>query len=362
MYKLKRNKILSVLLMLALLFSLAACSGSDGETPEVPDLPPTGENTDNNTDDNTDDPVIAMEPDCVMVRQAMIETTNAAAVAYLGCFDREFEELGPYLEENGFLQDYPFIADIPYANYITLEGDELYCIVPADEDANIRVYEWVIDESNDYMGEPGDLVYENHCGVPFLLKGNISETMPNMMVEITDSARGCLEYVPSVSMMNGTLEKPLTVPTIMDITPYDAMGYEYGFTADELTRRGNWITKVYTVNGEYIEGSFYFDDNGDMQFCYATEEGGPYEVYYEGTWFYAEGNVEDEDISEDAVIFELTLAEDNSAYQIARPQILTAMTFVKNPWQNEIYMTYAAGDYLFDIEEYFDYYLEPALG
>lgn len=356
MYKNMLHKVLALLLALVLVFSLSACGG-EPDPSEQPDNPPAGDNT-----DTPEDPVIVPEPDCVMVRQAMIETSNAAAVAYLGYFDQEFEDLGAYLEEKGFLEEYPFIADIPYANYIMLEGDELYCIVPADEDANIRVYEWVIDESNDYEGAPGRLVYENHCGVPFLLKGNMSDTMPNMMIEITDSTRGTLEYVPFVSMMDGTLEKPLTVPTIMDITPYEAMGYEYGFTLGELVRRGNWITEVYTVNGDYIEGAFYFDEQGNMQFCYQTEEDGLYDVYYEGTYFYAEGNVEEESVPDDAVVFELTLKEDNSDYQIARPQILTAMTFTKNPWQNEIYMTYVAGDYLFDIEEYFDYFLEPTVG
>lgn len=353
MYKLKKSKILAMLLTLTLLFSMSACGDSENGNPEIPEPPETPD---------VQPPNETTEPDCVMIRQVMIDTTDLAAAAYLGYFDMGYDDLKSYLEDNGFLENHPFIADIPHANYIEHEGGELYCIVPADENAKVKVYEWVISEANDYMGEPGDLIYENHCGAPILLKGNMSEGMPNMMVQITDSEGNVLEYIPSVSMMDGTLTKPMTLPTIYDFTPYDALGYEYGFTVDHLTAFSNWITSAYTVNQENVEGSLYFGDSGEMEFCYAIHEGEPYSVYYEGIYYLAEGNVEEESIPDDAVIFELKLVADNSDLQIARPEILTAMTFEKDPSQNSIYMHYVAGDYLFDNEQYFDYLLEPAVG
>ena len=348
MLKNKTKNILLLVLVLALTVSISACGDSGENNPSPPPVVPDKGTT---------------EPDCVMLRQAMIETTDMAAVAYLGYYEGDYEGLDEYLDEYKLAEDHPFIKEIDADHFVESEGGELYCIVPADEDSFVNVYEWIISEENDFMGEVGNIIYEGGAD-PFILRCNMSDIMPNTFVEVVDSAGNTLEYIPQMSLMSGTLLKPYEVPTILDFTPYEAFteyfGFGYGFSLDNLTAVGNWVTKVYTVNDEFVEGNWYFGEDGTVEFCHAVSEGKPYEIYYEGQYYEAEGN---DDFPENTYIMDMKLAEDNSELQLARPEIVTAVTFIEYPDEINVYMLYQGGDYIFDnAVNHNEYVLEPTMG
>ena len=349
MLKCKTKKLLLIMLVMILAVSMTACgSGGDGDNKPLP--PP-------------DEPV-SEGPDCVMLRQAMIETTDMAAVAYLGYYEGDYEGLNDYLDEYKLAEDHPFLKEFDADHFIEHEGGELYCIVPADENAFVNVYEWIISEENDFMGEVGNLIYEGNAE-PFFIKCNMSDIMPNVFIEVVDSAGNTLEYIPQMSLMSGTLLVPYEAPTILDFTPYETFsemfGFGYEFSIDQLTAVGNWITQVDTLNNETVEGNFYFGEEGKMEFCHAVGENLPYEVYYEGIYYEIEGD--DYGYPENTYILELKLVSDESQYQIARPDIATTVTFVSHPGDEDIYMLYQSGDYIFDnTDDIIQYILQPTFG
>ena len=44
-----------------------------------------------------------------------------------------------FFEERGYLEKYPFIAEIPYERYVETNGNEMYCIVPRDKNSSVSV-------------------------------------------------------------------------------------------------------------------------------------------------------------------------------------------------------------------------------
>ena len=146
------KRLLKIGLVLLLAFSCAACGGSDdGDTSpsspsSVPSRPvPTPAPTPTPTPDTSDS---TFNEDLMWLRQSMIETPYIAAAGYLGLFQGEYDDLDEYLAYVGITEYYSFLNEIPEENYIELEGEQLYCIVPRDEEAEVYVYEWVIDEFN----------------------------------------------------------------------------------------------------------------------------------------------------------------------------------------------------------------------
>ena len=92
--------------------------------------------------------------------------------------------------------------------------------------------------------------------------------------------------------------------------------------------------------------------------CYEVYGGEGYAVYYEGYWYPAE----DPTLPESTLIFDLSLIDDNSDIQIARPVIYTSMSFEYDEDYECVYMTYEDGDWLLDVEENLYYTLYNAAG
>ena len=91
------------------------------------------------------------------------------------------------------------MENFPQSRFVDCAGDELYLIVPLEEDANLFVNNWYIDESNDYLGGTNpyeEAIYSNDGdGEPLLLSCNVSETMPNAVVCVIQYMN-CIEYTP----------------------------------------------------------------------------------------------------------------------------------------------------------------------
>ncbi len=78
-------------------------------------------------------------------------------------------------------------------------GDELYFIVPIQKNVTINVYSAVMEES--------DIVKDKLIATtnkPFILKCNISDIIPNIIIEIKQNNK-VYEYSPYISPKDGSL-------------------------------------------------------------------------------------------------------------------------------------------------------------
>lgn len=366
MLKNKLKKITAIIVALAMVLALTACGGGSDTPPassEGADSTVTS-NEPGRTEPDTDP--VTNGPGVTMLRQAMIDTDYMAAVAYMGTyFDyynlADFSEIEEYIAGTFIEEDHPFVADIDAEHFVPHIGGQVYCIVPADENATITIYDYVFDYES-YEGGYGDMLYYSEDGQPVLVMGNESEYIPNIIVEIIDSNGNILEYIPCLSGEDGSLETPYEMPYVMDFTSYEKLGYvtenDYTFDPAVLYYAEDWTAYVPTLNDDEVAVSFWFDEYGNMEMCYEVYGGNGYEVYYEGYWYPAE----DDSYPASALVFELSLVDDYSDIQIARPDIYTVMSFEYDEYSECVYMTYEDYDFLLDNEADYFYTLYNAVG
>jgi len=363
MLKIKLKKFAAFITALAMVLVLTACGGGGTDAPQNSDTPrATPEVT---ADPNNGGPAFEGD-DWIMLQQAMIDTTDMAAVAYLGWYEEyydlyDYSQIQDYIADIFVAEDHPFIANIDAEHFVPHIGGQLFCIVPADENATITIYDYIFDEE-DYTANYDDVIYQSDDGMPVIVMGNESEYIPNFIVEIIDSNGNELSYIPWLSGYDGKLEIPYDAPTVLDFSPYEKLGYvsenDYTFDPAVLYYGENWTSFVDTINDDTVAVGFWFDEYGNMEMCYEVYGGTGYEVYYEGWWYPAE----DDSYPESTLIFELSLVEDTSDIQIARPEIYTAMSFEYDEMFETVFMTYEDYDYLLDVESHYYYSLEQAMG
>ena len=93
------------------------------------------------------------------LRTEMRMNGYSLAVGYLGHYRSGYKDLESYLFSSGILDEFPFLENFPQSRFVDCAGDELYLIVPLEEDANLFVNNWYIDESNDYLGGTNPVSY-----------------------------------------------------------------------------------------------------------------------------------------------------------------------------------------------------------
>ena len=314
---------------ICLLLCLTAC-GKDNEKKDpsltIPDKP---------TDVET-------KPDTSKLRKAMDAEKHIAAVSFLGLYEYDsYSSLDDYLNEKNLLENYPFMSEIKRDQFVETEGGELYCIVPLDPNAEVTVYEWIIDEYNDYMGEIGDVLYHEKSGTPIIIKGNVSDIMPNMMVEIIDSNNRKIEYVPYMGQMDGYLSTPKGTPTVYDFTEYNKVIPPQPFDLNILSDRGNWEITYISTNNELIEAYFYFDEDRQVSMSYGVDSTSPM-VFYEGSYGvdYYSG------LPENALYIYLVKTEDYTDENYPE-EIYTVLTFTQRDYDMFVYADYYSEDPLF---------------
>lgn len=358
------KKFVSAVIVLSMLVTMTACGGGS-DTPATPDT--------TNPTTPTAAPAVTAEPEStnsvelVMMRQAMIGTTDLAAIAYLGTYFEyydlyDYSQIEEYIESTGLYEDLPFLAEVDAEHFVPHIGGQLFYILPADENATVTIYDMVYNEET-YETEYGDVLYSSENGEPVIVMGNESEYIPNLIVEIYDSEGNILEYIPCLSGEDGRLEEAYDVPTIWDISNYDKLGYvsenNYTFDPALLYYAEDWTAFVPTINDDEVAVGFWFGEDGEMEMCYEVYGGNGYEVYYEGYWYPAD---EGEYYAECPIIFDLSLVEDTSDLQIARDQIYTVMSFEYDSYTDSVFMMYEDYDYLLDVESELYYTLYTAVG
>ena len=196
-------------------------------------------------------------------------------VAYLGWIEGDAETAKTELAKLDYIEDISFIKDIE--KYAENEGYRMYAIVPADNQVTITVCKCEFGE--EYLPYDGEELIE--ANEPILVRGNISDTIPNLYV-IAKKGSEKVCYTPVQSGMDGRLENSET--KVYDFTPYDKMSEFSG--SDEIPDAefcGNWIAFANDGNGE--ERSLILELNTDGTVSYAYGIGNS-EVLerFEGKW------------------------------------------------------------------------------
>ncbi len=224
-----RKRLLCVVIMLCL--AMIGCGNKTEEetvAPEISKAPPVSSET------VKEEPTKAAEtgPEiwnpAVIQRQILLDENCVAGVMFLGYVDTDAGDLEQnrdyyqsVFEEQGYLESFPFLGEIPNSNFVQTEyGQELYCIIPQDDMATVSVNQWIVNEKNDFKGEAGEVLYRAENGSPILLKCNVSEIVPDAEIVIVDNKGNQLHWCPALSGMDGKIFVGSADGKLYDFTSY----------------------------------------------------------------------------------------------------------------------------------------------
>ena len=163
-------------------------------------------------------------PDLVKLKKTIVDNGANLGVAYLGYNEGTFSDVKRYFGESGLYEVYPFVEDMELDRYCVTGGDEHYLIVPTDDAELVQVYIGVPNFET-YGVDRGELVFEATDGKPFIVRGNESEIVSNIIIVC-----GELEYTPYLSGEEGRL---VATDKILDFSPYEAVNEYFGIEIDD---------------------------------------------------------------------------------------------------------------------------------
>ncbi|MBR5534582.1 MAG: hypothetical protein IKU62_07020 [Ruminiclostridium sp.] len=264
-----KKRTLAALLGLTLAFTLTACGGTE-EAPGVQE--------DTQATETVEDPALTA------ARQEMADSGSAFAVGYLGDLPQgcAVEDL---LEDSGCLETYPFLADCPVVTY---EGPQVFCLIPRSADTVVRVEEYICDESNNYQGEVGDVLFDSQTGQPVILVCNQNDVLPNLQVTLVETDGSQVVYNPSLELCGGTVFVPAGM-VIQDVSNYEPVTQQQEETPapapapSTVDFSGEW--RAYEdFEGSRVVLDVIFSKDGSAEYLcgYADSE---YLSDYQGTWY-----------------------------------------------------------------------------
>ena len=228
-----RKRLLCVVIMLCL--AMIGCGNKIEEetvAPEISKAPPVSSETVKEESTKAAETEPEIWNPAVIQRQILLDENCAAGVMFLGYVDADAGDLEQnrdyyqsVFEKQGYLENFPFLAEIPNSNFVQTEyGQELYCIIPQDDMASVSVNQWIVNEKNDFKGEAGEVLYRAETGSPILLKCNVSEIVPDAEIVIVDNKGNQLHWCPALSGMDGSVVVESAEGKIYDFTTYPGAG------------------------------------------------------------------------------------------------------------------------------------------
>ena len=214
------------------------------------------------------------------------EDTAQLAVAYLGYAELiGYEDLTVYLESNGFHELYPFLKEMTQEQFVQQEGGELYLVVPVSGESVLTVYDCAVDETA-YELERGEELLSLEAGQPVLLQGNVSEIVPNLWVRAQEEGKEGLDYVPCLSLMDGTLTQD---SGIYDCSDYDHVRAIWSGDVEEIpVFCDTWHTQTTDGDGLLRELKLVLWPDGFVEYRYGLPGGSVLEAF-EGYWYESDG-------------------------------------------------------------------------
>ena len=278
----KQRSALSALLAL----SLTACGGNTDQADNTDSTTPDTSASDSTDTANATDTAQSSTTEDISLttfRDTLKSGEYFCGIAYLGSTVNG-ATLDALLDEGSYLDDYPFLKDIPESQTIHHDGDEIYCIVPRDHGAKITVQGWITDDNG--KGKAGETLYESDQGLPLILTCNVSDILPNLLVTVSSNGE-TWSYNPCLSLCDGKVDLPAS-PKIYDFSHYqtddttidaDFLGSWEGDSTtltfsddgsmtytDDVTHRGSFY--IIETSSRYPSGSvqFQWDQEGDEAF------------------------------------------------------------------------------------------------
>ena len=207
---------------------------------------------------------------------------NLIGVAYLGWIEGDAETAKTELAKLDYIEDISFVKDIE--KYAENEGYRMYAIVPADDSVTISVCKCESDD--EYVPYDGEELVE--ANEPILVRGNISDTIPNLYV-IAKKGSEKIEYTPVQSGMDGRLEN--NENKVYDFTPYDFMAEFSAYDrVPDAVFCGSWIAFENDGNGEERALGLELNPDGTVSYVYGIGNSEVLEQF-EGTWTLDENDI-----------------------------------------------------------------------
>ena len=208
----------------------------------------------------------------------MKDEKYVCGVAYLGYYSEDIGVIIEDLQYKGIYKKHTFLDEFRRKNFHSLEGSELYAVIPA-EGVEVTVNEYAFNENGIGYAKKRLAVSD---GEILFVRGNVSDIMPNIQLLITDEGGNITEYLPSMSLENGYLSKG---QQIWDFSPYDLLGGHFDdHTAGEDMPSfiASWWGE-YELDGELLSLSVELKENGEASYVYGIGNSEVYESF-KGTW------------------------------------------------------------------------------
>lgn len=257
----KWSNIFCVLLLIGSLL-LSGCTAPSGEQGQTQPSETTNTTEDPGTmqADETE-PDASDDPSLVIFRQAMVETPQLFAAAFFGYAPQTSDqgadpfavmrEAAPQLCE-----DLPFLLSIDRERILGVEG-QLFCIVPADENAAVAVNRGIWNEETGAY-ECTEVIYRSDSGRPILVMCNSSGWELDTEIVITDSNGNVAVWYPHMdsSYCVAPLRNENGESLIFDFTSYEELptpGWNQGIDSSGLA--GSWELAWTEVEGDRNEAA-----------------------------------------------------------------------------------------------------------
>jgi len=284
-----------IAMLLTFLLLLSGCGGEDvdpsgSETPTPPATEqgdgtqpspskPSGGKIPGKLDGNGGDPE---DPELAALQEELAGSGALFGVAYLGYAELPgWEDVCVYVEANGYADEFPFLLGVMEDHAVLHEGGEVYAVVPAGKDVSLTISEFLMDE-DDYIPDRGEDLLTVTDGKPLLLRGNVSEIVPNLLITAEKGSKS-VEYNPCISGMDGSL---VVDECVYDFTTYDLVmgGYPgYDPVPDPVFTLNTWYARHYDGDGNLLAMTLMLNPDGTVEYSYGWPYSGVFEQFA-GTW------------------------------------------------------------------------------
>lgn len=159
------------------------------------------------------------DSELTVLRKNILDSESNIGVAFIGYVDSESTEadLYTYLAASETGQKYPGLSEAPL---VMVEGQELYAIVPPNEEWTVTVYPSMITDDGTYEDVLNDPIYTGDPGEVLLVRCNLSEIYSNILIVSTDGV-AAISFRPSLSMEDGHL---VAIAGVYDFSVYEEGG------------------------------------------------------------------------------------------------------------------------------------------
>ena len=159
------------------------------------------------------------DSELAVLRKNILDSESNIGVAFIGYVDSESTEadLYTYLAASETGQKYPCLSEAPL---VMVEGQELYAIVPPNEEWTVTVYPSMITDDGTYEDVLNDPIYTGDPGEVLLVRCNLSEIYSNVLIVSTDGV-AAISFRPSLSMEDGHL---VAIAGVYDFSVYEEGG------------------------------------------------------------------------------------------------------------------------------------------